>query len=156
MLFCHSCEKLRNLPSLNLFKITLKYGKHIVYSFWNHLAPSLYWLYRVQKILQTNGDQSHIMLSIYLGSAFLCRWALRYQSILCLGMNNDKHMARSCQPWTNTELLGLSLESLKSTRELVGDVGLASQVNQEWLPQSSKFWNKKVALIRNILHVFRI
>ncbi len=51
--------------------------------------------------------------------------------MLCLGMNNDKHMARSCQPCTNTALLGLSLESLKSTSELVGDVGLASQVNQE-------------------------
>lgn len=75
----------------------------------------------------------------YLVSALRCRWIRRYQRTLCLGTKSDIAIVRSCHPWTKTWGVGFSFESERSIMELVGEVGLESHWNHEWLPQSRKF-----------------
>ena len=86
----------------------------------------------------TGVDCTVVTLGTHRGSACLCRCAFRYHRILCLGRNSDTHMESSCQPWRKTEPFGFSFESEPSSSELVGDVGLASHRNHEWLPPHSR------------------
>ena len=141
--FCNVLSNDRWQNTANLPWSVLKSGSQIIWYFHVNCAALCYLAvfnigFSTVKLLACMTYWNYC----YLGSAFLCKWALRYQRILCFGINSDRHIASSCHPWTNTELFGLSLESDRSTKELVGDVGLASQVNHEWLPHRRRFWKK--------------